>query len=67
MMLMGWGILAVPTGIVTAEMVGAGRQPPPPATTLTCPACLSEGLAPEDRFCRHCGSELPAYQRDAQA
>ena len=67
MMLMGWGILAVPTGIVTAEMVGAGRQTTPPVTTRTCPACLSEGLAPEDRFCRHCGSELPAYQRDAQA
>lgn len=66
MMLMGWGVLAVPTGIVTAEMVGAGKQAPP-VTTRTCPACLSEGLAAEDRYCRHCGTELPAYQRDAHA
>ena len=66
MMLMGWGILAVPTGIVTAEMVGAGKQPSP-VTTRTCPACLSEGLAAEDRYCRHCGNELPAYQRDGRA
>lgn len=66
MMLMGWGILAVPTGIVTAEMVGASRQAPP-LTTRTCPACLSEGLAAEDRYCRHCGNQLPAYQRDERA
>ena len=65
MMLLGWGTLAVPTGIVSAEFT-LQRMPRVP-TTRTCPACLSEGLAPEDRFCRHCGSELPAYQRDAQA
>jgi voltage-gated potassium channel len=60
MMLMGWGILAVPTGIVTAEMVGASRQPLR-VTTRTCPGCMTEGLDPEDRFCRHCGTPLPRY------
>ncbi|MEN9886143.1 MAG: hypothetical protein RL758_721 [Pseudomonadota bacterium] len=59
MMLMGWGVLAVPTGIVTAEMV---KRPDGVVTTRTCPACLKEGLLPEDRFCRHCGEALPEYQ-----
>ncbi len=62
MMLMGWGVLAVPTGIVTAEMVrdrNAG-----PLTTRTCPQCLTEGLGVADRYCRECGHALPTYQRD---
>lgn len=63
MMLLGWGVLAVPTGIVTAEMTAQryGR----PATTRSCHDCLSEGHLPEARFCRDCGARLPPYQRDA--
>ncbi|MCU7372268.1 ion transporter [Paucibacter sp. O1-1] len=62
MMLLGWGVLAVPTGIVTAEMTAQrhGR----PTTTRSCHDCLSEGHLPEARFCRDCGAELPPYQRD---
>lgn len=63
MMLMGWGVLAVPTGIVTAEMVGH-RPQPGRVTTRSCPNCLAEGLGAEDRFCRHCGTALPEYRRD---
>lgn len=63
MMLMGWGILAVPTGIVTAEMVG-NRPSAGPVTTRSCPNCMAEGLGAADRFCKHCGTQLPAYQRD---
>ena len=71
MMLLGWGTLAVPTGIVTAEMA-AQRQAmlglaPTPVTTRTCPECLSEGHLPEARFCMHCGALLPPWQHDAQA
>ncbi len=62
MMLLGWGVLAVPTGIVTAEMT-AHRQGRP-ATTRSCHECLSEGHLPEARFCRDCGAKLPAYQRE---
>jgi voltage-gated potassium channel len=62
MMLLGWGVLAVPTGIVTAEMTlhRQGRQP----TTRSCHECLSEGHLPEARFCRDCGAALPPYQHD---
>lgn len=63
MMLLGWGVLAVPTGIVTAEMT-LQRRGLVPHTTRTCPACLSEGLPPQARFCSQCGERLPAYQRD---
>jgi len=62
MMLMGWGILAVPTGIVTAEITA--RRMARPLTTRTCPDCLTEGHDADARFCKHCGKPLPAYQRD---
>lgn len=62
MMLLGWGILAVPTGIVTAEMTSQRflRR----TTTRTCPNCLHEGLEPEARFCSNCGAALPEYEHD---
>ncbi|MDB5891641.1 MAG: ion transporter [Polaromonas sp.] len=64
MMLLGWGILAVPTGIVTAEMSAMrhGRLPEP--TTRTCPECLVEGQAAYANFCFDCGAKLLPYQRD---
>jgi len=63
MMLLGWGILAVPTGIVTAEMAAQRRAEPGQVTTRTCHECLSEGHAAEASFCFHCGARLPPYQR----
>ena len=64
MMLMGWGILAVPTGIVTAEMAAQRRhqlfQTP---TTRTCHECLTEGHAADANFCFNCGARLPPYQQ----
>jgi len=63
MMLIGWGTLAVPTGIVSAEFTaqGFGRRP----TTRTCHDCLSEGHAPSARFCSDCGAKLPPWQHSA--
>ena len=62
MMLLGWGTLAVPTGIVTAEMTAQRRTGP--NTTRTCHECLTEGHAPEANFCLHCGAKFPDYQRE---
>lgn len=62
MMLLGWGTLAVPTGIVTAEMTTQRLQRP--ATTRTCHECLSEGHDPDAKFCKDCGARLPEYQHD---
>ena len=57
MMLLGWGTLAVPTGIVTAEMT-VRRTGGTPATRV-CPECLHEGHAPEAHYCLNCGTALP--------
>lgn len=62
MMLLGWGVLAVPTGIVTAEMTSQRMNWKP--TTRTCPACLSEGHEPEAKYCKDCGQALPAWEYD---
>jgi len=57
MMLLGWGILAVPTGIVTAELTTRhlGRS----AGGRRCEACGSGGHAGSARYCQDCGAELP--------
>jgi len=56
MMLLGWGILAVPTGIVTAEMTFRSiRRSVDP---IRCPACQTQGHEADARFCRHCGHGL---------
>ena len=65
MMLLGWGILAVPTGIVTAELSarhgdrrqGPARLTPAPAPR-TCAQCGSDGHEASSRFCKDCGAQL---------
>jgi voltage-gated potassium channel len=53
MMLLGWGILAVPTGIVTSEMTAQRFTRAVP--TRTCPACMAEGLEPDANSARNAG------------
>jgi voltage-gated potassium channel len=62
MMLLGWGILAVPTGIISSE-ISAQRNVRSP-TTRSCTACMTEGHAPDAGFCKHCGAALPPYVHD---
>ncbi|MFS2024314.1 ion transporter [Massilia sp. GER05] len=68
MMLMGWGILAVPTGIVTAEMTlrRGDRRTGPLRAALHCPACGSGGHDATARFCKDCGTALPAHHAGAK-
>ncbi|WP_374352510.1 ion transporter [Limnohabitans sp.] len=65
MMLLGWGTLAVPTGIVTAEMTVRRQASEPGPTTRTCHACLSEGHRQDALHCFHCGAVLPPWQTGA--
>jgi voltage-gated potassium channel len=58
MMLIGWGTLAVPTGIVTAEMT-VRRHARPLLQSRSCDACGAVGYGPEANFCQHCGAGLP--------
>ena len=67
MMFIGWGTLAVPTGIVTAEMAahrGGMHEESYDSTTRTCHECLSEGHLPEAIYCLKCGAKLPNYLHD---
>jgi voltage-gated potassium channel len=64
MMLLGWGVLAVPTGIMSSEMATQRMAEAAQPTTRTCHECLREGLQADSQFCRHCGAPLPSYQRD---
>jgi voltage-gated potassium channel len=54
-MLMGWGVLAVPTGIVTAEMTSQRLRG---TVVRLCRACGAGGHMAEARFCHGCGTSL---------
>jgi voltage-gated potassium channel len=54
-MILGYGIIAVPTGIVTVEMAGLGKRP---VSTQACHVCASEGHDPDARHCKYCGAAL---------
>jgi len=55
-MILGYGIIAVPTGIVSAEMVSQKNKEK--ITTQVCPNCLKEGHDIDAVHCKFCGSHL---------
>ena len=55
-MILGYGIIAVPTGIVTAELTVGARSRA--VSGQACPACGAEGHDPGARFCDRCGAAL---------
>jgi len=54
-MVIGYAIIAVPTGIVTSELVKESRRP---TNTRMCPACLEEGHEHDALYCKYCGNAL---------
>ncbi|WP_159878840.1 MULTISPECIES: ion transporter [Aquitalea] len=60
-MITGYGIIAVPTGIVTAEIARHTTTIPAEdqSATRLCPHCFTEGHDRDARFCKHCGGTLP--------
>lgn len=55
LMIMGYGIIAVPTGIVSVELAQVRKLE---ISTQSCPDCSAEGHDVDARFCKHCGSRL---------
>jgi voltage-gated potassium channel len=53
LMILGYAIIAVPTGIVSVEMAQARS-----VSTQACPRCATEGHAPDARYCKRCGASL---------
>lgn len=56
MVLAGYAIIAVPTGIVTSDMIRVAMRPD--ETTDACPGCGIHGHLPDASFCRKCGESL---------
>jgi voltage-gated potassium channel len=54
-MILGYGIIAVPTGIVTAEMT---KQNPIDQNTQVCPHCLTHSHKEAAIYCHSCGKPL---------
>jgi len=55
LMILGYGIIAVPTGIVSVELSTAVRQL---FRNEACPGCGAEGHDEDATHCKHCGTEL---------
>lgn len=53
-MIMGYAIIAVPTGIVTAEII----KPSTKKNTQVCPECLHDKHDDDAEFCKKCGAEM---------
>lgn len=56
-MVLGYGIIAVPTGIVTSEMT-KNKEPKVHTNTQCCVNCLTESHQDGAEFCHKCGFEL---------
>ena len=55
-MILGYAVIAVPTGIVTAEILESavgGRL-----STRSCPNCMGQGHVVDARYCKDCGASL---------
>ena len=54
-MLLGYGIIAVPTGIVTMEISNSAKRV---VSTNSCPECSAEGHDSDATHCKYCGAKL---------
>jgi voltage-gated potassium channel len=54
LMVLGYGIIAVPTGIVSVELANVGRG----VSRQACPGCGAEGHDVDAAYCKRCGAGL---------
>ena len=52
--IIGYGIIAVPTGIVSAAIARSSGK----VTTQSCRVCSKEGHEIDAKHCKYCGSKL---------
>ncbi len=55
-MILGYSIIAVPTGIMTVELTQAAKEKK--ITSQTCPECSKQGHDPDADHCKYCGAKL---------
>jgi len=60
-MVLGYGVIAVPTGIVTAEIsyrvLGSRNR-----SNMKCPVCGASDLQENSSFCYNCGSAIKSQE-----
>lgn len=61
-MIMGYAIIAVPTGIVTVELARSSSHL---NVAIACPSCMLEGHEKDAIYCRRCGGHL--FEHDLPA
>jgi voltage-gated potassium channel len=61
-MIMGYAIIAVPTGIVTVELARSSGHL---NVAIACPSCLLEGHEKDAVHCRRCGGQLFEHDQPA--
>lgn len=57
-MILGYGIIAVPTGLVTAQFMQENKSPI--TNTQVCPVCNADHHKDKAEFCYNCGAKLHA-------
>lgn len=62
-MLIGYAIIAVPTGIFTSKLMAHTQH----KLTLNCPQCARAGHDPDARHCKYCGADLHDDNSDGKA
>jgi voltage-gated potassium channel len=55
-MIMGYAVIAVPTGIISAEIIK--HRDSKEITTQACHHCMKEGHDVNAKYCKHCGEKL---------
>ncbi|WP_232825175.1 MULTISPECIES: ion transporter [Salinicola] len=65
MMILGYSILAVPTGVFSAEVIRSIRDER--YSDEACPGCGHEGHERDSRYCRLCGTWLDEESEDPNA
>jgi len=55
-MIMGYAVIAVPTGIVSSEMISTKKEDE--ISTQVCMNCAKEGHDADASHCKYCGSEI---------
>ena len=56
-MILGYAIIAVPTGMVSVELARAEKM-----NTQSCPSCSKEGHDQNAIYCKYCGEEINPKQ-----
>jgi len=54
-MILGFSIIAVPTGIITSELTKSQKTS---QNSITCKKCGKDDLDSDSEYCKHCGSEV---------